>query len=109
MTHEVKYFASYSRYGVSTTYNSVGRTLEVFFDRDQRNLWVKADPERLSMPKRQAINLRQACTILSKSSSYTVHERDGSAYVIQACDVVQQSLADSLLTLKSRCFEKTLV
>ena len=88
MTQFTKYYASYSRYGTTTTFSSVGRTLEVFFLEDQRDAWVAADEPRDGEQFREAVTLRQAGSILTIAGIYTVHEPDGTTWTVAKEDLL---------------------
>lgn len=87
MEQFTKYYASYSEYGTTTTFGSVGRTLEVFFLEDQRDEWVEADEMKDDEPHREVVTLRQAGAILQVNGQYTVHEPDGTTWVFTKDDV----------------------
>lgn len=99
-----KFYASYSQYGTTTTFNSVGRTLEVFFAELQRDAWVAADRPKDGERHREAVTLRQAGAILRHCDAYTIHEPDGSTWSVCRADLPESSagLGQTLLNLASR-------
>lgn len=104
MQQFVKYFASYSQYGTTTTFGSVGRTLEIFFDEEQRDAWVAEDEPVDGEEYRQEATLRQATAILRRTDRYTVHEPDGSTWQVTLAELTEpgMTLAKTLFDLESR-------
>ncbi|MGI6545867.1 MAG: hypothetical protein ACOX2M_05445 [Fastidiosipilaceae bacterium] len=104
MSQYTKYYASFSEYGTTTTFGSVGRTLEVFFLEDQRDKWVEEDVPADGEQFREPVTLRQAGAILTINDFYTVHEPDGSTWVVAREDILDPDiqLPQTLLTLASK-------
>lgn len=82
-----KYYASYAQYGTTTTFTSVGRSLEVFFLESQRDAWVDQDEVVDGEHFREPVNLRQATAILKKCDHYTVHEPDRTQWTVTKADL----------------------
>lgn len=99
-----KFYASYSQYGTTATFNSIGRTLEVFFVESQRDAWVAADRAKGGDRCREAVTLRQASAILRHCDAYTVHEPDGTVWAVRRSELSEAGagLGQTLLDLASR-------
>ncbi|MGI6078175.1 MAG: hypothetical protein ACOYCB_08435 [Fastidiosipilaceae bacterium] len=104
MEQFTKYYGSYSQYGTTTTFSSVGRTLEVFFLEDQRDAWIAEDQPVDGESYREAATLRQASAILRKTDFYTVHEPDGTTWQVSEKDIVDPDveLGSTLFDLESK-------